>query len=91
METYYGIPVPADFDGDGTVDCGVFRPSTGLWAVRNLTRLYFGALGDWAVPADYSGDGSSEIAIFRDTDGLWRIRGLTRIYYGTQGDVPVTR
>lgn len=37
---------PGDFDGDGIDDIGVFRPATGLWSVRDLTRVYFGGTGD---------------------------------------------
>jgi hypothetical protein len=30
-------------------EMGAFRPSSGLWSIRGLTRLYFGTSGD--VPA----------------------------------------
>ena len=43
------IPIPADFDGDGLDDIGIFRSSSGLWAVRGLTRCYFGSSGDLPV------------------------------------------
>lgn len=46
---YFGgrgdLPVPADYQ----TDIAVFRPSSGLWAVRNLTRSYYGAVGDVPV------------------------------------------
>jgi hypothetical protein len=75
-----------DYDGDGTSDIGIFRGSSGLWSVRNLTRLNFGSSADCPVPADYAGDGTSLPAVFRPSAGLWSIRGLTRIYFGGRGD-----
>ena len=41
-----GIPVPADYDGDGFDEVGVFRRPTSLWAIKGITRAYFGATGD---------------------------------------------
>ncbi len=78
-----------DFSGDGTSDIALFRPAAGLWAVRGVTRLYFGREGDRPVPADYSGDGTTDIAVFREDSALWAIRGLTRRYFGRFGDRPV--
>jgi cell division septation protein DedD len=87
-------PVPViidsgDYDGDGTSDIAVFRGSSGMWAVRGVTRTFFGTLNDRPVSADYDGDGTSDISIFRDSNGLWAIRGVSRIYYGTLEDLPV--
>ncbi len=31
-----------DYDGDGISDIAIFRPNSGLWAVRGLGRVYFG-------------------------------------------------
>jgi hypothetical protein len=86
----FGLPAPgADFTGDGTNDVGIFRPSTGLWAIRGVTRVYFGTIDDKPVPGDYNGDGTSEIAIFRDRSGLWAVRDLTRVYFGNIDDIPL--
>jgi len=86
-------PFPAagitDFNGDGTSDVAVFRPGPGLWAVRGLTRAYFGGDGDLPVPGDYRGDGTSAIAVFRPGTGLWAVRGLTRAYFGGSLDRPL--
>jgi len=71
-----------DYDGDGTSDIAIFRPSSGLWAVRGITRLYFGSLGDYPVPADYDGDSRTDPAIYRSWAGLWAVRGISRIYFG---------
>ena len=76
----------ADFDGDGTNDIGIFRESTGLWAVRGYTRIYFGHTDDWPLPGDYDADGTIDIGVFRDSVGLWAIRNLTRTYFGGYGN-----
>lgn len=78
-----------DYDGDGTADPAVYRFSTGLWAVRELTRVYFGTPDDFPVPGDYDGDGTAEIAVFRPETGLWAVRGGERRYFGRSGDFPV--
>jgi len=82
-------PWQTDFNGDGTSDIAVFRPTSGLWAVRGLTRLYFGGSADRPVPGDYTGDGTAGVGIFRNTSGLWAVRGLTRVYFGGSSDLSV--
>jgi len=67
----------------------LFRPSSGLWALRNITRAYFGGSSDIPVYSDYDGDGTKDIAIFRATSGLWALRGITRTYFGGSSDEPV--
>ncbi len=92
-----GPPVPVenmmvvsgDYDGDGTSDIAIFRRSSGLWAIRGLPRVYFGAASDLPISGDYNGDGTAEISIFRPASGLWAIRGVSRLYYGIAGDHPV--
>lgn len=78
-----------DYNGDGKADIAIFRDDTGLWAVRGLGRVYFGASGDVPVSGDYDGDGTTEVAIYRPSAGLWAIRDLTRGYYGDPGSIPV--
>ena len=78
-----------DYDGDGTSDIAIFRSISGLWAVRGITRTYFGRGGDLPVPGDYDGDGLSDVGIFRDATGLWALRNLSRIYFGASSDRPV--
>ena len=75
-----------DFNGDGKDDIAVFKPDSGLWAVRGVTRVYFGGSGDVPVPADYDGDGTASAAIFRPYTGLWAVAGLTRVYFGSIND-----
>ena len=85
------IPIIAsgDYDGDGTSDIAIFRGSSGLWAVRNITRLYFGSSSDIPASGDYSADGSADIALYRSATGLWAVRGLTRLYFGGASDLPI--
>ncbi len=77
-----------DYNGDGTSDIGIFRPSAGLWAVRGITRAYFGTASDRPAPGDYDGDGTTDIAVFRPGTGLWAVRAQTRVYFGGSGDLP---
>lgn len=78
-----------DYNGDGTSDIALYRYVTGLWAVRGITRVYFGAAGDIPAPGDYDGDGTTEPAVFRPDSSLWAARGVTRAYYGGEDDIPV--
>ena len=79
----------ADFNGDGTNDIGIFRPSSGLWAIRGVTRVYFGGSNDDPMPGDYNGDGIVDIGLFRPGSGLWAVRGVTRVYFGGSNDEPL--
>jgi hypothetical protein len=79
----------ADFDGDRDTEIGIFRPSSGLWALRGLDWANFGGSGDIPVPADYDGDGDDDIAIFKPSTGLWAIRGQNWASFGGSGDIPL--
>ncbi len=72
----------SDYDGDGTADIAVFRPSAGLWSVRGVTRVYFGSSSDIPVAGDFIGGGTTGIGVYRPTSGLWALKGLSRIYFG---------
>ncbi len=78
-----------DYNGDGRPEIAVWQPTTGRWAVLNVTRLHFGTAGDLPVPGDYDGDGTSEIAVFRESSGLWRMNPASAVYFGLSGDRPV--
>jgi hypothetical protein len=38
------IPVPGDYDGDGKIDVAIWRPSTGIWHIRESSNGYYSAL-----------------------------------------------
>ena len=81
------IPARAvDFNGDGHDDIAVFKPASGLWAIRGISRVYFGNAADIPVPADYGAAGRDSAAIFRPYSGLWAIAGGTRAYFGEIDD-----
>ncbi|MFH1039232.1 MAG: hypothetical protein V1789_11260 [PVC group bacterium] len=84
-----GVIAGGDYNGDGVSDIAVFRGSTGLWAVRGITRLYYGVSGDLPVPGDYTGDGTCRVGVFRRETGLWSVRNVTRFYFGGGTDRPV--
>jgi len=78
-----------DYDGDLLSDIAVFRPASGLWAIRQISRFYFGSGATIPLPGDYDGDGTTDSAFYQKEDGLWAIRGITRAYFGESGDYAV--
>jgi len=91
IDPLYALAGAGDYDGDGTSDAAVFRPSDGSWAIRNLTRTFFGSDSDHPASGDYNGDGTADIAVFRPSAGLWSVRGLSRFYFGGTFDQAVPR
>lgn len=84
-----GRRTPDDFDGTGTKDIVVYRPSTGVWYMRNITAFEWGAPGDIPVTGDYNGDGVTDVAVWRPSDGVWYVHNQFAIQWGWPGDVPV--
>lgn len=99
----YGEPRAAeyhasDFDGDGTSDFAVYRPSAGAWFVLNsgsntFQAFTFGTNGDIPVEGDFDGDRRTDITVFRPSTGTWfRLdssnNGFSATNFGTNGDKP---
>ena len=101
LGTIFRLPpsVPFDFDGDSRTDIAVYRPSTGIWYVRQSSNgagafLQWGLNGDVPVAGDYDGDGKTDVAVFRPSTGIWYVRNAvneTAAFYqwGLNGDIPV--
>ena len=99
----YGEPRAAtfregDFDGDGTKDPSVFRPSTGQFFTLNsgsntVSFNQFGLNGDIPVEGDFDGDQRADIAIFRPSSGEWWVNNSSNgatvgTQFGQNGDRP---
>ncbi len=73
------VVVPADYDGDGKADFGVFDAATGLWYVLGANHevifwaVPWGAPGMIPAPADYDGDGRADLAVYNPDTGNWYI------------------
>ncbi len=88
-----------DFDGDGSNDFAVFRPSSGTWFAQNsngFSAFSFGGANDVPVSADYDGDGKTDAAVFKNVNGsgIWEISrssdgGTTATQFGFATDTPV--
>jgi hypothetical protein len=78
-----------DFDGNGTSDPSVFRPSNGRWYIKGVGSAVWGTGGDIPVNGDYNGDGTTDIAVWRPSNGRWYIQGVAGSVWGTAGDIPV--
>ena len=91
-------PTEFDYDGSGSADLSVRRPSENRWYLLRGTAGYtvmeFGVAGDLMAPADYDGDAKTDIAMFRPSNGTWyffnsQSQSFSTVGWGANGDLPV--
>ena len=94
------IMVPADYDGDGIIDFGVWTPETGIWSIKRSSdsqafSIHWGtttvrsaiSVKDIPVPADYDGDGKADIAVWRTETGTWLVLKSSKNYDQTKSEI----
>ena len=98
------LPVPGDYDGDGSTDLcrvpanhrHVVRPRRRRAASTASREFQWGLPGDQPAPGDYDGDRITDVAVNRPNTGQWFIRHSSTDFttsesfqWGLAGDVPV--
>ena len=76
------LPFAGDFDGDGIDTIGLFRPSNGVFYLKNThtegpadVEFAFGASGDLPISGDWTDqDGADSVAVYRPTTGTFFFR-----------------
>ena len=93
--------MPADYDGDGFADMGVFAPNGGVWYIKKssggVINTQLGAVGTFQVPvpADYDGDRRIDLAVYVPSNGFYLAQrssgGFTSNNFGAGNFIPLAK
>jgi hypothetical protein len=78
-----------DFDGNGRSDISIWRPSNGIWFIKDIAYPQWGTAGDIPVNGDYDGNLITDVAVWRPSNGVWFVKNQSLVQWGTIGDIPV--
>lgn len=78
-----------DYTGDGSSDISVWRPTNGVWHIKDEGTIHWGVNHDIPVSGDYNKNGRSDIAVWRPSNGRWYIKDTATYTWGTKGDISV--
>jgi hypothetical protein len=99
--THNDIPVVGDWDGDGTVTIGIYRPADATFYLRNSNSsgnpdlvVAFGSKNDIPLTGDWNGNGRTTVGVYRPSDSTFYLRkSNTRgqadliVAFGSKGDI----
>jgi len=83
------IPVPGDYNGDGTTDIAYYDPSDRKWYVKSIGTYNWGLADVIPVPGDYNGDGTTDCAYYNPNNGWWYIRNVGNYKWTRPDAIPV--
>ena len=96
------IPVFGDFTGSTLESIGIYRPSTGMWALDLWNNgvpskiLQFGGAQWKPVTGDIDGNGTTDLGLYDPSTGVWlfstNLTGQVTYsfrYGGSPGDIPL--
>ncbi len=91
------VPIPIDWNRDGTTEIGVFRPSTREFIIRTDPVKRIGPYGlstDTPLRTWWTYTGAPMIGVYRLTSGqgqfIFAMRPPFRYNFGMTGDLPIT-
>lgn len=89
-------PVPGDWDGNGRVNPGVYRPSAGRFVLRSpagRVRIAMGGSADRPVAGNWDGTGAWEVGLWNPVRSEFTLRAadgtLSTVPLGDPDDLPV--